>query len=126
MASPIPGAGSAQLDGPPPNPMNSPSPTPGGGGFGGLGGSPVGSQQGDQGALRAVVSMGADIDRAITSLAQATGGSDEIMQAKQLIQAHLSRFLAAGPGALTAAPTAPGSQFPGASPSGAPGGGPAQ
>lgn len=126
MASPpIPGAAaSGQLDGPPPNPMNSPSPAPGG--FGGLGGAPPSGAQGDNGALKAVVSMGADIDRAITSLAQATGGSDEIMQAKQLIQSHLSRWLAAGPGALTASPTAPGQQFPGASPTGAPGGGPAQ
>lgn len=117
MASP---ANPAMLDGPPPNPVNSP-PSGGPGGFGGLAGaSPVGSPSGDQNALKSVVSMGADIDRAVTGLAQATGGSDELMQAKQLIQAHLAKWLAAGPGALTASPTAPGQQFPGAAPSGAP------
>jgi hypothetical protein len=110
------------LDGPPPNPVNGPAgQPPAGGGFGGLGGAnPVGSPQGDQNALKAVVSMGADIDRAVSGLAQATGGSDELMQAKQLIQAHLAKWLAAGPGALSASPTAPGPQFPGASPSGPP------
>ena len=112
-------AGPAALNGPPPSPSNPAAPA-GPAGFGGLGGSPVGSAEGDQGALKAVVSMGADIDRAITALAQATGGSDQIMQAKQLIQAHLANFLAAGPGALTASPTAPGQQFPGAQPSGGP------
>jgi len=117
MASP---GNPAMLDGPPPNPVNSPGPQ-GPGGFGGLAGaSPVGSPQGDQTALKSVVAMGADIDRAVTGLAQATGGSDELMQAKQLIQAHLAKWLAAGPGALTASPTAPGQQFPGASPSGGP------
>lgn len=125
MATGLPGPRS--LDGPPPNPVNPPSPG-GPAGFGGLGGasSPVGSQQADQQALRSVVSMGADIDRAITALAQATGGSDSIMQAKQLIQQHLANFLSAGPGALTASPTAAGEQFPGAPASGPPGGGPAQ
>lgn len=119
MASMPPGpAGGSPLDGPPPNPVNGPPPgSPGG--FGGLGGQqPTGSPQQDQQALKAVVSMGADIDRAISGMAQATGGSDELMQAKQLIQAHLAKWLAAGPGALTSNPTAPGPQFPGASPSG--------
>jgi len=120
----------AALDAPPPSPANPPAPGASGPqGFSGLsagGGSPAGSMEGDQTALKAVVSMGADIDRAITALAQATGGSDEVMQAKSLIQAHLAKFLAAGPGALTASPTAPGQQFPGASPGQSPGGGPAQ
>lgn len=119
----------AGLDAPPPSPANPPSPS-GSPGFGGLASagspSPAGGMEGDQTALKAVVSMGADIDRAITALAQATGGSDEVMQAKSLIQAHLAKFLAAGPGALTASPTAPGQQFPGASPGAQPGGGPAQ
>lgn len=114
MASPA----QPTLDGPPPSPVNGPT-APGQQGFGSLGGPPpIGSPQGDQGALKAVVSMGADIDRAISGMAQATGGSDALMQAKQLIQQHLANWLAAGPGALTASPTAPGPQFPGASPSG--------
>lgn len=109
----------AALNGPPPNPVNSP-PT-GAGGFSGLASpSPVGSQEGDNGALKAVVAMGADIDRGISALAQAIGGSDQIIQAKQLIQSALAQFLSAGPGALTASPTAPGQQFPGAQPSGTP------
>lgn len=108
----------AALNGPPPTPVNPQSPA-GPAGFGGLAQpAPVGSDAGDQGALKAVVSMGADIDRAIIALAQATGGSDEVMQAKQLIQQHLAKFLAAGPGAMSASPTAPGQQFPGAQPSG--------
>lgn len=108
------------LDGPPPTPVQPQTNPPQG--FGNLGGGqpPVGSPQADQGALRAVVSMGADIDRAISGMAQATGGSDELMQAKQLIQAHLAKWLAAGPGALAANPTAPGPQFPGAQPAGTP------
>lgn len=111
------------LNQPPPSPANPASPG-GPQGFGGLGaGSPVGSPEGDQGALKAVVAMGADLDRGISALAQAIGGSDQIMQAKQLLQSALAQFLAAGPGALSASPTAPGAQFPGASPAGTPGAG---
>lgn len=117
MGSMSPAAG---LNSPPPSPVNPQSPG-GPAGFGGLAPSPVGSEEGDGGALKAVVSMGADIDRGISALAQATGGSDDLMQAKQLLQSHLAKFLAAGPGALTASPTAPGSQFPGAAPGGGPG-----
>jgi len=36
------------------------------------------------------------------------------------LQSALANFLAAGPGAMTASPTAPGSQFPGSAPSGGP------
>ena len=113
MASPL------ALNGPPPSPVNPQSPG-GPAGFGGLAPAPTGSAEGDGGALKAVVSMGADLDRGISALAAAIGGSDQIMQAKQLLQSALANFLAAGPGAMTASPTAPGSQFPGSAPSGGP------
>jgi hypothetical protein len=130
MASPVqPGTRSPALDGPPPPSGGPVGPTPGGGGMAdvvqgapGAGGGPGGG--GDaQGGRRAIVMMGAEIDRALTSLAQALNqlgmkdGLDGLAQARALIETSIAQSVAGagemegGPPATS--PTAAGPQFPG-------------
>jgi hypothetical protein len=121
MASPLPpGIGSApvdmgQLAGPPPNPVNN-SPQPqGDGGFGGVPGTPV-QPPADQAqtAAKFLVSVGAEIDRALATIAQAApAAGQEFSQARQLIQVGIAKVLQGGPGAVSATPTATGPNFTG-------------
>lgn len=63
--------------------------------------------------------MGAEIDRALSALAQVSGGSPEFAEARRLIQAGIAKMLQglSGGGDTAVSPTAAGSAFPGATPS---------
>lgn len=120
MATPPPlPPGSGPLDGPPPPSTGPTGPTPGPGGSP-VGGSPVGQGADPNSARRAITTMGAEIDRALTAIAQAInqmGGQDglqELAQARQLIEAGIAKFLAKGGGAPASSPVeAGGPGFPG-------------
>jgi len=79
--------------------------------------SPAGSPTPDQGQSpdKALVAMGVEIDRALSAVSEAIGGSEEIAQARRLISSAIAAKLGGGDTAQT--PTAAGSQFPGATPS---------
>lgn len=111
MASP---ALPAQLNGPPPSPANPP--------VGALippGPAPAGSPTPDDASpQKAIVTMGAEIDRALSALAQ-IGEVEEFAEARRLIQSGLAKLLtqAAPGGDMAASPTAAGASFPGTTPS---------
>lgn len=125
MASfPTPPPGSGALDGPPApsSGPTGPTPSPGGGSpVSGPGGPGLGGAGGadPQSARRAITLMGAEVDRALTGIAQAINqlggkeGLQELAQARQLIEAGLAKFLAQGGQAPAASPTEAGASFPG-------------
>lgn len=107
-------------------PSASPGPTgplpTGPGGAPGMGGMGGGDQA--QSARRAVLMMGAEIDRALVAVAQAIqqspspDGLDELAQGRAMIEAGIAKFVAAGgapggQGAPSTSPTETGMQFPG-------------
>jgi hypothetical protein len=116
MAStPVPVPPSPALDGPPPSPANPPG-APGYGGVPGIPPVPGGPEAGaPDTAAKQLVSMGADIDRAILAMAQAAPGDiPEFAEARKLMQAGVAKLIAgAAGGGLGAASGATGAQFPG-------------
>lgn len=130
MASPVqPGTRSPALDGPPAPSGGPTGPTPGAGGMADVvqGGSQSPSSGDRQGGRRAIVMMGAEIDRALVALAQAfdqlgmRDGLDGLAQARALIETSIAQAVAgAGEGGgmspggpPSTSPTAAGPQFPG-------------
>jgi hypothetical protein len=66
--------------------------------------------------VKALVTMGREVDRALTSMARALpggAGGPKIAQAKRLIQAALGEALAAAGDAPTISPDEAGNQFAG-------------
>lgn len=102
------------MDAPPPSPAN-----PGMAGLVPQGAPPPGSPAPQQASPeKAIVSMGREIDMALTALASLGVGSDKFAEARRLIQAGVAELLQQAPGAETASsPTAAGSPFPGTTPS---------
>ena len=76
--------------------------------------APPGGEGDPQSKSRAVVMMGAEIDRALLGMAQVMpDSSEELTQARQLIQRGIGKFLAAQGQAPSTSATATGAQFPG-------------
>jgi hypothetical protein len=121
VGMPPPPVGGGPLDGPPPPSDGPTGPTPGPAGAPGspVGGTPGGPGTDPQGARRAITVMGAEVDRALTGIAQAInqlGGQEglrELAQARQLIEAGIAKFLAKGGQAPATSPVEAGAGFPG-------------
>lgn len=104
------------LGAPPPSPANPPM------GMGAMtpqpGAPPPGSPAPAESPDKALVAMGSEIDRALSALAEVSGGSPEFAEARRLIQAGIAKMLQGmATGSTGASPTSAGSPFPGATPS---------
>lgn len=65
-------------------------------------------------ALKGLMQMGAELDRALMSLAQAApDAAKEFSQARQLIQAGFAKIATKAPSPVSTSPTAAGAQFTG-------------
>lgn len=111
-------ASSLPMNGPPPNPVNGPMPGQGGPygsspvPFGESGGLPQPPDKGAPDPIKAIVQLGAEIDRAIGQFAHAIHDK-RLDQARKLVLAATADFVQKGGNAVTTSPTNPGSPFMG-------------